>query len=205
MAIIIVSFYFVEDQDVRFYISCGTSFVYLLILSFFRKPVRDPMIQDNAIISAADGKVVVIEETEETECLKQKCIQVSVFMNIDNVHINWYPVNGKIRYVKHHSGNFKRAYLPKSSEMNEHTTIMIERPDGRCIVMKQIAGAIARRIVTYAEEGTRAVQSDEAGFIKFGSRVDLFLPLDTEIKVKIGDRTIGSQTVIGVFSNIFKK
>lgn len=174
--------------------------VYIALISFFRKPKRYITIQDNAILSSVDGKVVVIEETFEKECLQCQCIQVSVFMNVNNVHINWYPINGEVKYVKHHDGCFKKAYLPKSSELNENTTIMIERPDGKKVVMRQIAGAVARRIVTYATPGCEARQDQEAGFIKFGSRVDLFLPLDTEIKVKLGDKTRGSQTVIGYFA-----
>ena len=193
---------FVITQPIPRYITYAVIVIlYIALVSFFRKPKRYITIQDDAILSSVDGKVVVIEETFEKECLKDKCIQVSVFMNVDNVHINWYPVNGTVKYVQHHDGHFKKAYLPKSSELNENTTILIERPDGKKVVMRQIAGAVARRIVTYATPGCEARQDMEAGFIKFGSRVDLFLPLDTEIKVKLGDRTRGSQTIIGYFAN----
>ncbi len=200
LVLLIIANFVIEDATTR-YITYGLiAIVYVALVSFFRKPKRYVTIQDNAILSSVDGKVVVIEETFEKECLKERCIQVSVFMNVNNVHINWYPVNGKVKYVQHHDGHFKKAYLPKSSELNENTTILIERPDGKKVVMRQIAGAVARRIVTYATPECEARQDQEAGFIKFGSRVDLFLPLDTQIKVKLGDRTRGSQTVIGYFA-----
>nr|MDE7074212.1 phosphatidylserine decarboxylase [Odoribacter sp.] len=126
-------------------------------------------------------------------------IQVSIFMSIFNVHINWFPVNGIVKYFKHHPGNFAAAYLPKSSTENERTTIVIDCNNGSTILMRQIAGAIARRIVSYAPEGAQARQDQHAGFIKFGSRVDLFLPLDSKIEVKLGQKTTGSQTIIGTF------
>lgn len=200
LVLLIIANFVIEDATTRYITYALIAITYVALVSFFRKPKRYVTIQDNAILSSVDGKVVVIEETIEKECLKERCIQVSVFMNVNNVHINWYPVNGKVKYVEHHDGHFKKAYLPKSSELNENTTILIERPDGKKVVMRQIAGAVARRIVTYATPGCEARQDQEAGFIKFGSRVDLFLPLDTEIKVKLGDRTRGSQTVIGYFA-----
>ncbi len=200
LVLLIIANFVIEDATTRYITYALIAITYVALVSFFRKPKRYVTIQDNAILSSVDGKVVVIEETFEKECLKERCIQVSVFMNVNNVHINWYPVNGKVQYVQHHDGHFKKAYLPKSSELNENTTILIERPDGKKVVMRQIAGAVARRIVTYATPGCEARQDQEAGFIKFGSRVDLFLPLDTKIKVKLGDRTRGSQTVIGYFA-----
>ncbi len=197
---IIFASYYVEIAWIKYSLIALLVAAYFLFISFFRNPGRDITLDDNAIYSVADGKVVVIEETEEMECLKERCLQVSVFMNVNNVHINWYPVNGRILYVHHSDGNYKKAFLPKSSEMNEHTTILIERGDGKRVVMRQIAGAVARRIVTYAKVGDLAKQTEEAGFIKFGSRIDLFLPLDTKIEVKLGDKAIGSQTVIGRFA-----
>jgi len=173
--------------------------IYLLIVNFFRFPNRVIIQDDNTILAPADGKIVVIEETEEAEYFQDKRIQVSIFMSIFNVHINWFPVNGIIRYFKYHKGNFAAAYLPKSSTENERTTIVIECNNGKTILMRQIAGAMAKRIVSYAPVGGPARQDSHAGFIKFGSRVDLFLPLDTRIKVKLGQKTIGSQTVIGTF------
>lgn len=172
--------------------------LFLLVVNFFRSPRRhfkgDIV---NAIVSSADGKVVALEEVYEDEYLKTRVIQLSVFMSIFNVHANWFPVDGKVIYTNHHNGRFMGAYLPKSSTENERSTVVIETPGGQKVLMRQIAGAMARRIVTYAEPGDDANIEDHMGFIKFGSRVDLFLPLDTEIFVKIGDKTIGGMTLVG--------
>ena len=195
----IVVFYFVSNITVVHTILIASIVIYLLIVNFFRFPNRVIIQDDNTILAPADGKIVVIEETEEPEYFKDKRIQVSIFMNIFNVHINWFPVNGIIRYFKYHKGNFAAAYLPKSSTENERTTIVIECNNGETILMRQIAGAMAKRIVSYAPVGGKARQDQHAGFIKFGSRVDLFLPLDTKIEVKLGQKTTGSQTVIGTF------
>lgn len=171
--------------------------LYLLIVNFFRSPIRDfngnP---DNVVVSSADGTVVALEETFEDEVLHCRCIQLSVFMTLLNVHANWFPVDGIVTYVKHHSGRFLSAWLPKSSTENERTTVAIETPHGQKIVMRQVAGAMARRIVTYATVGEDASIENHMGFIKFGSRVDLYLPLGTEIFVKIGDSTIGGITEV---------
>ena len=174
--------------------------VYLLIINFFRSPRRPVHIQNNTVLAPADGKIVVVEETPENEYFKDRRIQVSIFMNIFNVHINWYPINGIVKYFKYHKGKFSAAYLPKSSEENERTTIVIEGENGS-VLMRQIAGAVAKRIVSYAVIGNKVSQDGHAGFIKFGSRVDLFLPPDAEIKVRIGDKTKGSQTPIAVLKN----
>lgn len=175
---------------------------YLLMVNFFRCPNRHIVADDNTILCPADGKIVVIEETYEPEYLKRQCIQVSVFMNIFNVHINWFAVNGIIKYFKYHQGRYLAAYLPKSSTENERTTIAIETRNGQEIVMRQIAGAMAKRIVSYAPVGGEARQNEHAGFIKFGSRVDLFLPLSTKINVKLDQKVVGSQTLIGTFQNL---
>lgn len=171
--------------------------LFLLVLNFFRSPKRrfkgDVV---DAVVSSADGKVVALEEVYEDEYLKTNCIQLSVFMSVFNVHANWFPVNGKVIYTKHHNGRFLAAYLPKSSTENERSTVVIETPDGRKVLMRQIAGAMARRIVTYAEPGDDANIEDHMGFIKFGSRIDLYLPLDAEILVKIGDKTVGGVTEV---------
>lgn len=172
---------------------------YLLMVNFFRFPNRHIAPDDITILAPADGKIVLIEETYEPEYLKKQCIQVSIFMNIFNVHINWFPINGIIKYFKYHQGRYMAAYLPKSSTENERTTIAIEARDGRDIVMRQIAGAMAKRIVSYAPVGGEARQDEHAGFIKFGSRVDLYLPLGTKIDVKLGQKVTGSQTLIGTF------
>ena len=170
---------------------------YCLATNFFRSPHRiyegD---QKNVVVSSVDGEVVALEEVYEKEFLHKKVIQLSVFMTVLNVHANWYPVNGKVIYTAHHSGRFLSAYLPKSSTENERSTVVIETPEGQQILVRQIAGAIARRIVTYATVGETASIEDHFGFIKFGSRVDIFLPLGTEVFVKIGDKTTGGITTV---------
>ncbi|MDR2413951.1 MAG: phosphatidylserine decarboxylase family protein [Odoribacteraceae bacterium] len=176
-----------------------TSLLLLFMINFFRSPRREVAVDDDAILSAADGRVVAIEETFEAEYLKRRCLQVSVFMNVYNVHANWFPVNGTVTYVKHHPGRHLAAYLPKSSSANERATIAIRTPAGEEIAARQIAGALARRIVTYAVAGEEARQDRHAGFIKFGSRVDLFLPLDVEIRVRVGQKVTAARTIIGTF------
>lgn len=174
--------------------------VYLLVVNFFRFPNRQIRVDDDAILCPADGKIVVVEETYEPEYLKRQCIQVSVFMSILNVHINWYAANGIVEYFRYHKGRYMAAYLPKSSTENERTTVAIKTRGGQEIVMRQIAGAMAKRIVSYATVGGEARQNRHLGFIKFGSRVDLYLPLGTRINVKVGQKVTGSQTIIGTFA-----
>jgi phosphatidylserine decarboxylase len=169
--------------------------IYFMMMYFFRVPSRTPLLDDNAVIAPADGKIVIVEEVEENEYLKCRCMQVSVFMSILNVHINWFPVSGTIEYQRHHHGKYMVAWHPKSSEKNERTTIVVNHHDKK-ILFRQIAGYVARRIVCYAKEGMPVEQGQETGFIKFGSRVDLFLPLDAKINVKLGDKVKGTQTVI---------
>ena len=195
----LASYYFINNIVIVYTILITSIVIYLLIVNFFRFPNRVIIQDDNTILAPADGKIVVIEETEEPEYFKDRRIQVSIFMNNFNVHINWFPVNGVIKYFKYHKGNYAAAYLPKSSTENERTSIAIECNNGQTILMRQIAGAIAKRIVSYTPVGGKARQDQHAGFIKFGSRVDLFLPLDTKIEVKLGQKTIGSQTIIGTF------
>ena len=171
---------------------------FLLVTNFFRSPRRQFRGNcENVVVASADGKVVALEEVYEGEYLKQNVIQLSVFMSVLNVHANWFPVDGEVIYATHHRGRFMAAYLPKSSTENERSTVVIRTSGGRLVLMRQIAGAMARRIVTYARPGDEASIEDHMGFIKFGSRVDIFLPLDTEIFVKIGDTTIGGVTTIG--------
>lgn len=171
---------------------------YLLVVNFFRSPRRifrgD---RRDVVVASADGEVVALEQTYEPEYLKCECIQLSVFMSVLNVHANWFPVDGEVVFVKHHPGRFMAAYLPKSSTENERSTVVIATPQGQKILMRQVAGAMARRIVTYARPGDEANIEDQMGFIKFGSRVDLYLPLGTTIDVKIGDKTTGGITVVG--------
>lgn len=170
---------------------------YGLLVNFFRSPRRKFLgDEENVVVSSVDGTVVALEETEETEYLHRRVIQLSVFMTILDVHANWFPVNGEVIHVSHNSGRFLSAYLPKSSTENERSTIVIRSDSGHDILVRQVAGAVARRIVTYAEPGTAACIEDHMGFIKFGSRVDIYLPLDTEILVKIGDKTIGGITEV---------
>lgn len=174
---------------------CGV--VYMLLVNFFRSPKRHfTGERNNVVVSSADGKVVAVEEVYEPEFLKRNCIQLSVFMSLVNVHANWFPVDGKVIYTKHHPGRFMAAYLPKSSTENERSTIVIETPAGQHILVRQIAGAMARRIVTYAEPGIDANIDDHMGFIKFGSRVDIYLPLGTEIFVTPENKTIGGVTTV---------
>ena len=170
---------------------------YLLVMNFFRSPHRHfSGNRRDAVVSSVDGVVVALEEVFEPEVLKCDCIQLSVFMNIFNVHANWYPVDGEVLLVRHHSGRFMAANLPKASIENERSTILIRTENGQQLLARQIAGAVARRIVTYAEAGDRATIDEQMGFIKFGSRVDLYLPLGTEILVDIGDTTTGGVTEV---------
>ena len=171
--------------------------LWLLVVNFFRSPRRKFVgNRENVVVASADGKVVALERTFEDEYLHREVIQLSVFMSIFNVHANWFPVDGEVVYSKHHSGRFMAAWLPKSSTENERSTVVIRTKDGKEILMRQVAGAMARRIVTYAQPGVEASIEDHMAFIKFGSRIDLYLPLDTEIKVKIGDVTTGGVTEV---------
>lgn len=170
----------------------------IIILQFFRNPARNVVINDNHIIAPVDGKVVVIEEVFEGEYFKDKRMQVSIFMSPLNVHVTRYPVNGLVKFSKYHPGKFLVAWHPKASEENERTTIVVENKVFGEILYRQIAGALAKRIVNYAEEGTQVVQGTDAGFIKFGSRVDLFLPLGTEINVKLNEKAVGGKTIIAI-------
>jgi len=170
----------------------------IIILQFFRNPLRKVEINDNHIIAPVDGKVVVIEEVFEGEYFKDKRIQLSIFMSPINVHVTRYPVNGLVKFSKYHPGKFLVAWHPKASEENERTTVVVENTIFGEILYRQIAGALAKRIVNYAEYGKQVVQGTDAGFIKFGSRVDLFLPIGTEINVKLNDTVIGGKTIIAI-------
>lgn len=168
-----------------------------IVLFFFRNPIRRKSYTNDAgVIAPADGTIVAIEKVQELEFFKDERIQVSIFMSVFNVHKNFFPVDGEVTYYKHHSGNFHRAVLPKSSSENERSTIVIKRNSGDEVMFRQIAGAMARRIVSYVRVGQDVSQSKEMGFIKFGSRVDVYLPLDAEINVALGDKTVGSQTLL---------
>ena len=171
-------------------------FLFFIVLQFFRCPTRKITINEKCILAPADGKIVVIEQTDEPEVLKEKRIQVSIFMSPINVHVNRYPVSGEVVFSKYHPGLYLVAWHPKSSTENERTTVVIQTSSRVKILMRQIAGALARRIVCYPQEGWMVRQGDEMGFIKFGSRVDLFLPLNVTIKVDINQKVKGGQTVI---------
>ncbi len=173
--------------------------LYLIVLQFFRSPTRHTNINPLHVIAPVDGKVVVIEEVEETEYLKTKCIQVSVFMSPINVHVNRNPVAGVVEFFKYHPGKFLVAWHPKSSTENERTTVVVRRENGVKVLFRQIAGALAKRIVWYVKEGDNVQQGSEFGFIKFGSRVDIYLPLGTKIACKLNDVTTGGETVIAEF------
>lgn len=178
----------------------GISLVmYLLVFNFFRCPRRYyPGVRENHVVSSVDGEVVAIEPVMEDEFLHEKAMMLSVFMSPLDVHANWFPVDGRVDYVAHHRGRFLSAYLPKASSENERSTIGMTMNNGRRITARQIAGAMARRIVTYARKGRPAEIDDHLGFIKFGSRVDLYLPLDSQILVNIGDVTRGGVTPVAI-------
>jgi len=170
--------------------------LFILVLQFFRDPNRKTPINDLSVIAPADGKVVVIEEVEEKEYFNARRRQISIFMSPLNVHVTRYPVNGIVKYSKYHPGKYLVAWHPKSSEDNERTTIVLENEKAGEVMYRQIAGAVARRIVNYAKVGQQVIQGEDAGFIKFGSRIDIFVPLDYEIHVKLNQAVRGGETVI---------
>lgn len=177
-----------------------SAFLLITILQFFRNPARKVIIDDNTIVAPADGKVVVIEETTETEYFKDKRLQISIFMSPINVHANRFPIGGLVKYAKYHPGLFLVAWHPKSSTDNERTTIVVQHKNGQEVLFRQIAGALARRIVYYCKEGDTATQGQEFGFIKFGSRVDLLLPTTVKVKVNLEQKVTGNETVIATFN-----
>lgn len=194
-------FYLFHVTIFQYIILVASIIVYLCVVNFYRCPHRlFKGNADNAIVASADGKIVAIEEVYEKEYFKDKRLLISIFMSPFNVHANWFPVNGRVIFKKHHNGRFKAAYLPKSSTENERSTVVIEANNGNDkVLLRQIAGAMARRIVTYAEIGDEANVDDHLGFIKLGSRVDVYLPLDVEVLVKMNQKVIGNQTEIACF------
>jgi len=192
----LIQFYFPEAHVVKWIIYILSFLLFAIIVQFFRSPKISIDKHDKYVLCPADGKVVVIEETEETEFLKDKRIQLSVFMSPVNVHINRNPIAGVVKYFKYHKGKYLVAWHPKSSTENERTTIAIENKEGVVVLFRQIAGALARRIVWYVKEGDVVDQGDQFGFIKFGSRVDVFLPLGTEIKVELNQVVKGGRTIL---------
>ena len=191
--------YFGLECKVPFYIVAVVSIVlYGMLVNFFRCPIRLFGQEDTEkiVVAPADGRIVVIEEVDENEYFHDRRLMISIFMSVINVHANWYPVDGTVKKVAHHNGKFMKAWLPKASTDNERSTVVIETPVGVEVMARQIAGAMARRIVTYAEPGEDCYIDEHMGFIKFGSRVDVYLPLGTEVFVKMGQTTTGNQTVI---------
>ena len=172
--------------------------IYGIVLNFYRCPIRYLNMEDTdgIVVAPADGKIVVIEEVNEDTYFHDKRLMISIFMSLTNVHANWFSVDGKVKMVKHFNGNYYRAFLPKASEENEHADIMITTEQGVDVLCRQIAGAMARRIVTYAKEGEDCYIDEHLGFIKLGSRVDVFLPVGSEVCVKMGQKTTGDQTII---------
>jgi phosphatidylserine decarboxylase len=195
--IFIAHYFFPNFKIAHWFAYLLSSILTITIVQFFRNPIRKYTLGENLIICPADGKVVVIEETNEGGYFKDKRLQVSIFMSPTNVHINRFPISGIISFFKYHPGKFLVAYDPKSSTDNERTTIVVKHKNGTEILFRQIAGALARRIVWYCKEGEIAEQCEQMGFIKFGSRVDLFLPIGTKLNIKLGDMVRGSQTVLG--------
>ena len=196
--IILAYFSYISDNKIVDSLFAIMLFIFVITLNFFRIPKRTFERQNDIIYSPCDGKVVVIEETTETEYYKDKRIQVSVFMSPLNVHNNLYPISGMVTYTKYHAGKFLVAWNPKASTDNERSTVVVEN-NKISVLCRQIAGALARRIITYSKAKDRVNSADEIGFIKFGSRVDLFLPIGTKIEVVIGDKVIGGQSIIAKY------
>jgi phosphatidylserine decarboxylase len=194
--ITVMNIFFPMQSFFHFVIYISATIFYFFVIRFFRNPIRTVVPNDEIVLSGADGKVVVIEQVNETEYFNAPRLQLSVFMSPTNVHVNWYPVSGIIKYFRHNQGSYFIASKPKSSTENERTSLVIETPCNREIMFRQIAGTVARRIVCYAKEGKKVSQGDDLGIIKFGSRFDFFLPLDAEIQVGIGEKVVGNETII---------
>ncbi len=190
--------YWAFTNKLPFYILAVVSaIIYLLMVNFFRCPIRHfEQDTEKIVVAPADGKIVVVQEVDEQEYFHERKLMISIFMNITNVHANWYPVDGVVKHVSHQNGKFMKAWLPKASTENERSTVVIETPEGHTVMARQIAGAVARRIVTYAQKGEECYIDEHMGFIKFGSRVDVYLPLDSQPCVKLGQKTTGNETVI---------
>ena len=197
-----VALYHTVGKGVLFYsVATVSTILFLLILNFFRSPFRRfPYDSEGLVIAPADGTIVAIEEVMENEILHRKCLQISIFMSVFNVHANWFPVNGTVKHVSHNNGRFMAAYLPKSSTENERSAVVITTKNGVDVLARQIAGALARRIVTYAKVGEKCHVDEQMGFIKFGSRVDVYLPVGTEGLIEMDQKVTGNQTPIARLS-----
>ena len=197
LAIWLLVYFFIESVAAYIWFMAGFLIIFwFFVAAFFREPRRVQIHDDELIFSPCDGRVVVTEVVHESEFIDCEMMQISIFMSVTNVHMNWLPVGGEVEYTKHHHGRFLVAWHPKSSTENERTTTVIKLKDGRKVLLRQIAGFVARRIVNYMKVGKRVKQNDVLGFIKFGSRVDVLIPKDSELFVEIGDPVIGSQTPI---------
>ena len=194
-----IALWFTFDQKWPFWLFIVVyGIIYAIIVNFYQCPIRYLDVEDtgNIVVAPADGKIVVIEEVDENTYFHDRRLMISIFMSLTNVHANWFPVDGKVKFVRHFNGNYHKAWLPKASEENEHTDTMITTFDGTDVLCRQIAGAVARRIVTSAREGEDCFIDEHLGFIKLGSRVDVFLPVDSEVCVTMGQKTTGDQTII---------
>lgn len=201
LALNVFSYYYIPWRFFADTVLVMSVIVYLVLVNFFRCPIRK--YEDDTtclVIAPADGTVVVNEDVEENEYFHDTRRMVSIFMSVTNVHANWIPCDGTVKMVQHHDGRFLAAWLPKASIENERSTVVIETPEGQDILVRQVAGALARRIVTYAQVGEECSIDEHMGFIKFGSRVDLYLPAGTDVKVHVGDKTTGNETVIAYLS-----
>ena len=197
-----VALYHTVGKGILFYtVAAISTILFLLILNFFRSPFRRfPYDSEGLVIAPADGTIVAIEEVMENEILHRQCLQISIFMSVFNVHANWFPVNGTVKHVSHNNGRFMAAYLPKSSTENERSAVVITTQNGVDVLARQIAGALARRIVTYAKVGEKCHVDEQMGFIKFGSRVDVYLPVGTEVLIEMDQKVTGNQTPIARLS-----
>ncbi|MFA5713070.1 MAG: phosphatidylserine decarboxylase family protein [Bacteroidales bacterium] len=200
-SVAILAALFVKNSTIESIILAAALLLLIFIFSFFREPRRYSSNEPHKVYAPADGKIVAIERVYEPEYLKEEVTLVSIFMSVLNVHINWFPIKGEITYHKYHPGNYLVAMHPKSSTLNERTTVAIKNSKGEEIVVRQIAGYIARRIVCYAKEGKAVEAGNRLGFIKFGSRVDLYLPLDSKIELEIGDKVKALESVVATFSD----
>ena len=193
--LIYLSFHFIDCRYISYPLAAIPAFFMGFVFYFFRVPSRSTVIGENIVTSAADGEVVVVEKVFEDEYIHGECIQVSVYMDFFNVHVNFWPISGEVTYYRYHPGKYFLAFMPKASELNEHTSVAIRNGKGE-IFFKQIAGGFARRIVCYAKDSTESVAGRQCGIIKFGSRIDIFLPLDAEIKVSKGDYVRACETIL---------
>ncbi len=198
ISVIISSDILIGPENIKIILQSGFLFFYSMILWFFRNPKRNIIIDDNVILSPADGKIVDIKEVNENEFFKDDRIKISIFLSITNIHVTRFPISGKIIYNKYHHGKYLLAWHPKSSEKNERTSVVISNNSFGNILYRQIAGAVARRIVNYAKTNLEVIQGEDSGFIKFGSRVDIFLPLNSDISVKKGQNVKGGITILSI-------